>query len=146
MSERKLLLTTPGSYENPADKDCWKYCRSCGRCENRFNNYCDSKCNGCSGRFDPRGMRHPHHRDYCRCKEGVLQWVTQEGKLAQSYYLSDPYGGVVKYEGKTDDEVDWEDYISDAREKLDDPDWDPIQFADGRSTQKFFNQMSKGQQ
>lgn len=91
-------------------------------------------------------MRHPHHRDYCRCKEGVLQWVTQEGKLAQSYYLSDPYGGVVKYEGKTDDEVDWEDYIEDAREKLDDPDWDPIQFADGRSTQKFFNQMSKGQQ
>ena len=145
MAERKLLLTSPGSYENPADKPCWEYCTSCGRCEKKGTSACPYR-NTCSGRFDPKGVRIAHPDDSCRCKEGVLQWVTQDGKLAQSRFLSNPFSGIVKYEGKTQDEIDWEDYLKDAREKLDDPDWDPIQFTDGRSTQRWFEQMHRGNQ
>jgi Holliday junction resolvasome RuvABC endonuclease subunit len=35
---------------------------------------------------------------------------------------------VVEKEKKSDDERDWDSYVKDMREKLNDPNWDPITF------------------
>ena len=138
---RKLMLTSVGSYENPADKVCWSYCTSCGRCENKG---AYSKCGGCSGRYDPQGQRHPDRDDYCRCKQGILQWVTKEGRLTQVQFKSDPFAAVVKYEKIDQDEADWESYLKDTREKLDDEHWDPIKFDDGSSSQAWLDKARGG--
>jgi hypothetical protein len=142
---RKLMLTSPGSYKNPSDRACWEGCSSCGRCEKKGSTNCPNPTN-CSGRFDPRGMRHPHVDDFCDCKNGILRWVTGEGQLCHTKFLSNPFAGVVKYKGKSNDELDWENYLNDVREKTDDPDWDPIQIGDDKSAQRWLDGQSKGYQ
>lgn len=132
--ERNLMTTSPGSYRDPFDRPCWETCFACGRCEKKGSSACPHN-NTCSGRFDPRGQRHAHPDDYCRCKEGVLQWVTQKGKLAQSRLFTDPFKGAVEYETTSQDERDYNAYVNEMRERLDNPDYDPVQFTDGTSTQ-----------
>ena len=112
-----------GSFQNPTEKDCWKYCLSCGRCENK-ERY--TKCNGCSGRYDPQGMIEPCQDDYCDCRNGILRWKTQQGRLVITRFKSNPYAGTVKIDKKSEDERDWDSYVNDMRNKMGDPNWNPI--------------------
>jgi hypothetical protein len=45
-------------------------------------------------------------------------------------FKSNPFKGQVKYEQKSEDERDWDSYVSDMREKMDDPTWNPITIVD----------------
>lgn len=116
-------------YENPSELPCWSTCASCFRCEDK-GKY--AKCNRCSGRHDPEGRRDPHDiDDRCRCKEGVLQMRLKNGHLIVSPIPHDPFAGAVQQETQTQDEREWLQYLDSQREKMDDPNWDPIQFDDG---------------
>jgi hypothetical protein len=116
-------MAAAGSFKNPSEKDCWKYCFSCGRCENKTRY---TKCNGCSGRYDPTGVIEQHAEDYCDCRNGVLRWRTQQGRIIITKFKSNPYAGSVTYEKKSEDERDWDSYVNDMREKMNDPNWNPI--------------------
>ena len=109
--------------KNPVTNDCWKFCSSCNRCQDR-GRY--SKCNGCSGRYDPKLIIDPDPDDYCDCKNGVLRWRTKQGKLLVTRFKTNPFKGEVKYEKKSEDERDWDSYVKDMREKMDDPTFNPI--------------------
>jgi len=41
---------------------------------------------------------------------------------------NDPFQESVDTNQETEDERDWESYLQDKREQLNDPEWDPIQF------------------
>jgi len=116
-------MAAKGSYQNPSTKECWKYCYSCGRCENK-GRY--SKCITCSGRYDPNGTVDAHQDDYCDCRNGILRWKTRDGKVVITRFKSNPYAGSVMYEKKSQDERDWDSYLKDMREKMNDPNWNPI--------------------
>lgn len=116
-------MTTGNFYKNPVTKDCWTFCPSCNRCQDK-GRY--SKCQSCSGRYDPKGNIDPHPDDYCDCKNGILRWRTQEGKIVHVRFKSNPFKGKVKYEKKSQDERDWDAYVKDMREKMDDPNFNPI--------------------
>jgi hypothetical protein len=118
-------MAANGSYKNPTDKSCWVFCRSCNRCadKGKYN-----KCKGCSGRYDPHGKIDPDQDDFCDCKNGVLRWKTKEGRLIVTKFKTNPFAGVVHYEKKSQDERDWDSFVSDTREKLGDPDWYPITY------------------
>lgn len=120
-------MAAPGSYQNPAEKHCWNYCFSCSRCADK-GKY--SKCGSCSGRFDPRGVIDHHPDDFCDCRNGVLRWRTQTGKLLITRFKTNPFKGKVNYVKKTEDERDWDSYVNDMREKMDDPTWNPITIID----------------
>lgn len=113
--------------ENPSDKSCFITCKACFRCadKGRF-----TKCNSCSGRHDPFDKSSPNPDDYCRCTEGILQWVTQQGQLVVRKYTKNPFAGTVITESKTQDESDWENYLMDLREKMDNPTYNPVQFTE----------------
>jgi hypothetical protein len=64
--------------------------------------------------------------DFCDCKNGVLRWKTQQGRLITTKFKTNPFKGQVKYERITEDERDWDSYVKDMREKLDNPNWNPI--------------------
>lgn len=110
---------------NPAEKPCWSFCGSCNRCKDK-GRY--SKCQGCSGRYDPKLIIQSDDEDFCDCKNGTLRWRTQEGRLIITKFRSNPYKGEVKYEKVSEDERDWDSYVADMREKMNDPNWDPITF------------------
>lgn len=116
-------MTLPGTYQNPAAKPCWTFCSSCNRCQDK-GRY--TKCNSCSGRYDPLGKIDPNQEDFCDCKNGILRWKTQEGRLILTRFKTNPFKGEVKYEKKSEDERDWDSYVSDMREKMDDPNFNPI--------------------
>lgn len=116
-------MAIPGSYKNATDNDCWTLCTSCSRCGDK-GRY--TKCKGCSGRYDPLGKTEPDPQDFCDCKNGVLRWKTQEGKLIMTRFKTNPFKGQVKYEQKSEDERDWDSYVNDMREKMDDPNFNPI--------------------
>lgn len=120
-------MSAAGSYENPSSKACWSFCSSCNRCQDK-GKY--SKCGECSGRYDPLGRTDPHSDDFCDCKNGVLRWRTSQGKLIMTRFKSNPFKGKVNYEKKTEDERDWNSYVRDMREKLDDPNFNPITIID----------------
>jgi hypothetical protein len=120
-------MAADGSYQNPSNKDCWTYCTSCSRCADK-GRY--THCNKCSGRFDPKGKIEVHPEDFCDCKNGTLRWRTQEGRIIMTKFKSNPFKGQVKYEQKSEDERDWDSYVSDMREKMDDPTWNPITIVD----------------
>jgi hypothetical protein len=127
---------------NPTDLDCWKSCLSCFRCEDK-GKY--DKCNRCSGRSDEELRKEPHDiDDRCRCKEGILQVRTQKGQLVQAKMPSDPFAGVVKHDPRTQDESDWQAYLDQQRERLNDPYWDPVAFEDGSSTNDWTEQQRGG--
>ena len=116
-------MTTGNFYQNPSTKHCWVFCSSCNRCQDK-GRY--TKCSSCSGRYDPRGSIDPHPDDYCDCKNGVLRWRTQKGQIVNVRFKTNPFKGTVKYEKKTQDERDWDAYVRDMREKMDDPNFNPI--------------------
>ncbi len=120
-------MTIKGTYKNPTENPCWIFCPSCNRCQDK-GRY--TKCNGCSGRFDPEGIIDPDKDDYCDCKNGNLRWKTKQGKLLMTRFKTNPFKGTVKYEKKSEDERDWDSYVADMREKLDDPNWNPITIVD----------------
>jgi hypothetical protein len=108
---------------NPTHKWCWNFCSSCNRCGDK-GRY--TRCNSCSGRYDPELKIETDNDDYCDCKNGNLRWKTRTGKLIVTKFKSNPFAGEVKYEKKSEDERDWDSYVKDTREKLGDPDWNPI--------------------
>lgn len=116
-------MPAPGSFKNPTERDCWSYCFSCSRCQDK-GRY--TKCNKCSGRYDPTGIIEPNQDDYCDCRNGVLRWRTKEGRILMTRFRSNPYGGTVQIEQKSEDERDWDSYVNDMREKMNDPNWNPI--------------------
>ena len=59
-----------------------------------------------------------------------MRWRTQEGKLIITRFKSNPFKGKVNYEKKTQDERDWDSYVKDMREKLGDPNFNPITIVD----------------
>lgn len=120
-------MSAKGSYKNPTENLCWTFCSSCSRCQDK-GRY--SKCKSCSGRYDPEGVIAPDPDDYCDCKNGVLRWRTKEGRLIMTNFKTNPFKGQVKYEKKSEDERDWDSYVSDMREKMNDPDWNPITIVD----------------
>lgn len=120
-------MATGNFYQNPTTKECWVFCSSCNRCQDK-GRY--TKCNGCSGRYDPKGCIEPDRDDYCDCKNGVLRWKTKEGKLLMTRFKTNPFKGQVTYVKKSQDERDWDSYVKDMREKMDDPNWNPITIFD----------------
>lgn len=129
-------------YRNPSTLPCFSLCSSCFRCEDK-GKY--EKCNRCSGRHDPLGKKDPYDdRDRCRCREGILQIRLKNGQLMVRQFQSSPYGGEVQTDAESQDERDWNSFISEKREQLDDPTYDPIQFEDGSSTTDWVNDQKKG--
>jgi hypothetical protein len=116
-------MPSNGPTINPTQRWCWSFCSSCNRCSDK-GRY--SQCGDCSGRYDPQLKIEPDRDDFCDCRNGNLRWKTQTGKLIVTKFKSNPFKGEVKYVKKTQDEQDWDSYVADMREKLDNPNWDPI--------------------
>lgn len=130
-------------YENPSELPCWSSCLSCYRCEDK-GKY--EKCNRCSGRHDPDMRRDPYYiDDRCRCKEGVLQYRLKSGAMIMKRFLSSPFKAKVVTDAETQDEADWNQYVSEQREKYNDPTFDPVRFDDGSSTLDWTNKNRGGQ-
>jgi hypothetical protein len=121
------MATGQYPHVNPTERWCWKFCNSCNRCEDK-GRY--SQCGGCSGRYDPKLAIPADDDDFCDCKNGVLRWRTQQGRIVITRFKSNPYAGKVTYEKKSEDERDWDSYVNDMREKLNDPNWNPIHIYD----------------
>jgi hypothetical protein len=119
-------VAAPGSYQNPFLKSCWETCGACGRCDKKGKRGCPQPWT-CSGRFDPHGRIDPDRDDFCDCKNGILRWKTQKGQRIITPYNGNPFGGQVMAKSKTQDEKDWDAYLNDMQEKLDNPDYSPIQ-------------------
>lgn len=128
---------------NPSTKQCWKTCMSCYKCENKGKySFCDS----CSGRHDPEGKWDPYDREqYCDCRNGILRHRLQSGKLITKKFMSNPYGGRVLTDAVSQDEQDWNQFIHEKREQLNDENWDPIQFNDGTSVSAWVHEWMKGE-
>jgi hypothetical protein len=60
--------------------------------------------------------------DYCDCKNGGKSFIVK--------FKSNPFKAKVTYEKKSEDERDWDSYVSDMREKMNDPTWNPITIVD----------------
>jgi hypothetical protein len=41
-------------------------------------------------------------------------------------FKTNPFKGEVKYSKKSQDERDWDSYVNDMREKMDDPNFNPV--------------------
>jgi len=115
---------------NPSSKECWTTCGSCYRCGDRFRY---TKCYSCSGRHDPFLQAAPHDQDFCDCANGTLRWKGRDGKMIIRKYDRNPYVGQVVGVQKTEDERDWESYVHDLRERMDNPNFDPIQVVDAKN-------------
>lgn len=112
---------------NPSYRWCWSTCSACYRCKDK-GRY--SQCSNCSGRHDPHLYSEPDPDDFCVCGEGILRWRARDGRLVIRKYSSNPFETKVVTEKKTEDERDWEAYLMDVRERMDNPNWDPIQITD----------------
>lgn len=118
-------MAAPGAYKNPALRRCWETCGSCGRCTKMGTSACPLR-GICSGRYDPHGQIDADIDDFCDCKNGVLRWKTKEGRRIIVKYYANPFMGRVRTHNKTEDERDWDSYLQDMRERLDNPDYNPI--------------------
>jgi len=49
-------------------------------------------------------------------------------------FLSSPFKGQVVTDAVTNDEEDWKQYVTEQRERLNDPTFDPVTLDDGTST------------
>jgi len=118
---------------NPSEKECWRTCFSCFKCSEK-GRY--SHCYSCSGRNDPMGRLVPDPDVYCDCRNGVLRHQTQSGRVIVRRFKTNPFKSNPTFEAEkvSADERDWEAYLKQAREVLDDPYFDPIRFNDGTST------------
>lgn len=115
-----------GTHLDPALRPCFTQCTACFRCDRRREGS-GQNCNGCSGRPDPAGFIDPHPEDICTCREGVLRWVTKNGKLIQRKFDHNPFKGKIDFVAESQDEVDWRSYVNQERERRGIEDWDPIQ-------------------
>lgn len=113
------------------------------RCEDK-GRY--AKCNSCSGSFDPDFKRDPYDfHNRCRCSQGIMQITLKNGRKITTKYPGNPYkSGKVTAEGLSEDEKEWSAYINNMREKMDDENWDPIQYSDGSSTYDDYQGMKRG--
>jgi len=55
-----------------------------------------------------------------------LRWRDRQGRLIISKYKSNPFKAEIIVQKETEDERDWNAYLKDCREKMDNPTWDPI--------------------
>lgn len=120
---------------NPSDKSCFALCKSCYRCGDK-GRY--AKCQTCSGRHDPFEKIPEDPDDFCQCTQGVLRWKTRNGKLIIRRMKNDPFAGQVITQSKTQDERDWENYLVDLRERMDDETYNPIIVEDVNPFEKNF--------
>lgn len=121
---------------NPSDRNCWETCSSCRRCSNKGLH---AKCSSCSGRHDPDGRFDSYDiDDKCRCREGIFQFRTSKGHFVQVKLNRNPFGGEVKFEGNTPEEQEWNRYVREQRERLDNENWDPVVYDDGTSTTDWY--------
>jgi len=128
-------------WKNPSTLPCWSTCASCFRCEQK-GRY--PECNRCSGRHDTEGQRDPYDiDDRCRCTEGILQYRLKNGRLILKHFYSDPFAGQVMTDTETADEMQWRQYVTEQREKMNDPTFDPVQFDDGTSTLDYIDEAKK---
>jgi len=97
------------------------------------------ECDSCSGHPDQGGQRIPHDDHFCDCANGVMRWVTKDGRLIVRRYLSNPFKSEVRTDAVSQDERDWNEFLSHKREMLNNPEYDPISFSDGTSTTDHFN-------
>lgn len=117
---------------NPTDRTCFIACVSCNRCAQKGSR---ALCSSCSGRFDPKLKRDPYDiDDRCRCREGVLQYRTKVGRLVVTKLPNNPFKQTMKFDSITQDEKEWEQYVDEERERLNDPGFDPVRFNNGQST------------
>lgn len=117
---------------NPADRSCFIPCVSCNRCAQKGSM---AACSSCSGRFDPKLRRDPYDiDDRCRCREGVLQYRTKMGRLVIVKLPTNPFKKRMVFDAMSQDEKEWERYVDEERERLNDPGFDPVRFANGQST------------
>jgi hypothetical protein len=123
MRERAVMITSRHTYSNPVDKHCFRQCTSCLRCSNKGMK---TECDGCSGHPDLYGERHPHNDHFCDCVNGVMRWVTKDGRTIVRRYMSNPYKGQVKTDAVSEDEQDWNAYLYERREHFNDPDFNPV--------------------
>jgi len=133
-------MAAKGSYVNPVTRSCFVGCASCHRCEKRAHDGCPFPTT-CSGRPDVEGMRDPHPDDLCQCKTGVLRWVTKEQRVIIRRFKSSPFGGQIKTDTQDQADHDWNAYLNEKRNQIGDPNYDPVQFADGSSTTDYFNKV-----
>lgn len=119
---------------NPSDKQCWAVCSACFQCQDK-GKY--SKCVSCSGRNDPDGRFYANPDVWCQCREGVMRRELPSGRVIIRQYHTNPFKAKFTSETETQDERDWNEYLKRGREIMDDPYWDPIQFNDGTSTQRW---------
>lgn len=120
-------MATKGYYLNPSHRECFDACSACFRCDQR-GKY--AKCAGCSGHHDPFGTIDPHPDDTCTCAEGVLRFIDSKGELHLVRYRNNPFAGTVTLMNQTEDEREWDAYVNDIREKINDPHFNPVEVVD----------------
>lgn len=126
-------MAAKGYYKNPTDRSCFELCTSCFRCSTRYYNQVKgvgTPCSNCSGCHDPHGEIDPHPDHYCRCTEGIMQWVSKQGHLIVRKLPGNPFQGDITVHSESGEDRDWKAYLTEMREKLDDPTWDPIEIYD----------------
>ena len=121
-------MAARGTYRNPSERNCFEVCTACFRCQARHE--ANAKCRSCSGHHDERGDIDPHPMDVCYCTRGILRWVSKQGHVITKKYPDNPFQGDIKVHTESEDERDWKRYLTEQREKLDDPNWDPIDIYD----------------
>lgn len=57
-----------------------------------------------------------------------------KGWLIRRRFNTSPFAGTVKTDVETKDEQQWNAYVDDMREMLNDESWDPVTYEDGSST------------
>lgn len=125
-----MAYAPKATYQNPVTRPCFEMCSSCFRCDRRRSSSCPDFEN-CSGVPDKEGMRVPHRDHVCTCKEGVMRWVTKKDVLVIRRFESNPFNKTVTTDAKSEDERDWDAFISEKREAMNDEFYDPIRFNTG---------------
>lgn len=120
---------------NPTEKSCYRACRSCWRCADK-GRWLDRGCSTCPGRYDPQDRFQSDPDDTCRCSEGVLNYLTKSEPRRHLVrrFESNPFQSNVKTDAETEDERDWNAFVNEKREQLQDATWDPVRFIGGKST------------
>jgi len=85
-----------------------------------------------------------HPDDVCACTEGVLRYRTERGQLIVRPYRSNPYNATVKQRVKTDDERDWDAYLQEYRERMDNPYISPISIDTRPGKKAYFQDLEAG--
>lgn len=127
----------------PQEKSCFVGCRACMRCEKKSSGQCPSPYS-CSGHVEVQGG-HSWDRydrdDECRCSEGILKIRRKNGQLVMTRYSKNPFQAIATREHITQDERDWNQYLQNAREELDDELYDPLIFDDGTTYSSYMGDL-----